>query len=473
MSAVPKGTIIENNDEEQQSSLYGRVQERLAREFSRLLLIGFVTAFLNLLPIPLGSSIRFTLGIVFFALTSVLWRDISMLSSSIMTMLTISFVNACINLSMNQPILFDAVFFESLGILLSLLCFSGIIFILDLREQNIDFTGFYARIFIGDVLSSLVDIIIRDRSALQSMPQYELLIMVGFVALFRAALVVTFYYIAQRERIDVSIHQEKEKYEQLLMLLTGFYTEAFFLRKSSADIESTMARCYALYRSLSEREATIENGHALTLSALDVAKDIHEIKKDYQRIIAGMNRLIKLDTVGDRLPFRDLVQMIVSSNQSYSIQLKKNITFTYQPGYRFLTSEIHSLISMLNNLVSNAVEAIDHDEGTIAISSQLVGWYIYLTVKDNGPGIRDEDQQIIFAPGYTTKFSGSGQQSTGIGLTHVQSIAQSLGGEVRIHSMPGDTVFTLVFPRERIECPPDEPMHTPPRAGNVEITLKE
>ena len=147
----------------------------------------------------------------------------------------------------------------------------------------------------------------------------------------------------------------------------------------------------------------------------------------------------------------DIISIIFSTNDSYAKRLQKEIVFTSQLNYRFRTKEYHSLISILNNLVSNAVEANELSPGHIQITSRVIGWHIFLTVTDDGPGIEEMDQQIIFAPGYTTKFSGNGMQSTGIGLTHVHSIVQSLGGEVTVESKKGLTAFHLMIPRESLE----------------------
>lgn len=271
------------------------------------------------------------------------------------------------------------------------------------------------------------------------------------VALFRTFMVGGLYYMIRRQQQEQLSLQEREKYEELLLLLTGLYTEAFFLRKSSGDIENTMAKGYALYRELKQMGPELgPNGNRLSQQALDVAKDIHEIKKDYQRIVSGIDKLIEVGDQGEVITLDELIRIVMATNSSYAGKQGKNIHFETELDYRFRTGAYHSLISVLNNLVSNAVEAID-DEGTITIKSYLIGWHVFILVHDTGEGIDEADQQIIFAPGYTTKFSGSGLQSTGIGLTHVQSIVKSLGGEVRLNSRRGDTTFTLILPRNRVE----------------------
>jgi two-component system, NtrC family, sensor kinase len=66
----------------------------------------------------------------------------------------------------------------------------------------------------------------------------------------------------------------------------------------------------------------------------------------------------------------------------------------------------------------------------------------YVAVRDNGPGIAAGDQDKIFEPFFTTKPVGLG---TGLGLFVVHNILESLGGEVRLWSEPGQGTCFVVF----------------------------
>ena len=72
------------------------------------------------------------------------------------------------------------------------------------------------------------------------------------------------------------------------------------------------------------------------------------------------------------------------------------------------------------------------------------GW-VLLSVADTGCGISKDVLDKIFEPFYTTKRSGKG---TGLGLSVVQNVMTAVGGQIRIHSVPGEgTTFFLYFPR--------------------------
>jgi len=86
------------------------------------------------------------------------------------------------------------------------------------------------------------------------------------------------------------------------------------------------------------------------------------------------------------------------------------------------------------NLITNAVQACP--SGTLVqVSSYLDNdSRVIFSVKDQGPGISDEDQTRIFEPFYTTKSNGEG---TGLGLCIVRNIIEDNSGELSLHSAPG------------------------------------
>jgi signal transduction histidine kinase/CheY-like chemotaxis protein len=129
----------------------------------------------------------------------------------------------------------------------------------------------------------------------------------------------------------------------------------------------------------------------------------------------------------------------------------------------FYTDSRH-LNNILRKLVSNAVKFTD--KGEIVISLLRPGpefglstinfppeQVLLFSVKDTGIGIPEDKQELIFeafqqAGSYlTSKYGG-----TGLGLTIARSLAGLLGGEIKIHSMPGKgSEFILALPECYIE----------------------
>ncbi|WP_300802782.1 HAMP domain-containing sensor histidine kinase, partial [uncultured Akkermansia sp.] len=70
---------------------------------------------------------------------------------------------------------------------------------------------------------------------------------------------------------------------------------------------------------------------------------------------------------------------------------------------------------------------------------------ILVSVTDNGPGVPKDLHEKIFRPNFTTKKKGL-SFGLGLGLTIVRRIVDSYGGRIRLESVPGHTVFTIIIP---------------------------
>ena len=90
------------------------------------------------------------------------------------------------------------------------------------------------------------------------------------------------------------------------------------------------------------------------------------------------------------------------------------------------------------NLLSNAVKFVDRAHGKVDVSLQADASGLVVAVCDNGPGIRAEDQELIFerfrqvGDVMTDKPAG-----TGLGLPISRQIVEHFGGQLWVESTPG------------------------------------
>jgi signal transduction histidine kinase len=97
------------------------------------------------------------------------------------------------------------------------------------------------------------------------------------------------------------------------------------------------------------------------------------------------------------------------------------------------------------NLLVNAAQAIDADEGVVRVGTRCADDHVVVTVADTGRGIPKQDLDRIFEPFYTTKDVGEG---TGLGLSICFAIVERHGGTITVDSKLGDggTCFTVRLP---------------------------
>ncbi|MEI9909588.1 MAG: ATP-binding protein [Bacteroidota bacterium] len=81
---------------------------------------------------------------------------------------------------------------------------------------------------------------------------------------------------------------------------------------------------------------------------------------------------------------------------------------------------------------------------TIWVSTKKTGNKIFITVKDNGPGIPKKILDKIFQPFFTTKPTGQG---TGLGLSLSYDIVKAHGGELKVNTKEGEgSEFIILLP---------------------------
>jgi two-component system NtrC family sensor kinase len=108
---------------------------------------------------------------------------------------------------------------------------------------------------------------------------------------------------------------------------------------------------------------------------------------------------------------------------------------------RVSTSELQQVFF---NLINNAIDAMDHNGGTLTISSRQRDDDLFIAVSDTGKGIPEADLDRIFDPFYTTKPVGKG---TGLGLSICYGIIEKLGGKLEVESTVGKgTTFSITIP---------------------------
>jgi signal transduction histidine kinase len=110
------------------------------------------------------------------------------------------------------------------------------------------------------------------------------------------------------------------------------------------------------------------------------------------------------------------------------------------------------IFQVLSNLLSNAIK-FSPPEGEIFVSLAAADRCVQVAVRDFGPGIEEDDLELIFE--CYRQLDGSDVAGLGLGLFVSKSIIEAHGGRIWVVSRPGkgSTFFFTLPQSERVRTP--------------------
>lgn len=335
----------------------------------------------------------------------------------------------------------NAVFYIVYGLVFTILCNN---------KHNVRYRDIFIAAFASDFLSNICEICIT-RSNTSFDQVNSIIITLAAIAFVRSIASWLIIVIEKEYRKLLQRKEHEQRYQRLFLMTTGLKNEIWFMKKNSEEIERVMGTAYKLYENLN----TIDISPEIKNMSLNLAKDVHEIKKDYIRIIKGIENEINEEYDEKQMKFSDLLYILKDSTYNLLEEKDLNINLKFIFKDDFLTRDHYELMNIFKNLVTNAIEAIEGGEkgDTITLEQALVDDHFIFVVKDNGPGISKRHLPNIFKMGYSTKFDYvTGNIYRGVGLCGVKStIEEQFGGTIEVDSVFGDgTQFTIKVPKNAI-----------------------
>ena len=138
----------------------------------------------------------------------------------------------------------------------------------------------------------------------------------------------------------------------------------------------------------------------------------------------------------------NLIEILQEVAELYSHDEKVQIELHFPTDEIFVDSDRDQLSRVLNNLIKNAIQAMEEGKGKIEIGLKKLGTKVIAEFKDNGKGIPDELKDKIFQPDFSTKTSGMG-----LGLAMAKQIVENTGGIIYFTSeIDVGTTFYIELP---------------------------
>lgn len=198
--------------------------------------------------------------------------------------------------------------------------------------------------------------------------------------------------------------------------------------------------------------------------ARDMIREIHEAAQHAAELCkqmlaySGRGRFVI-----QSLDFNDLIGEMTHLLDA-SVPEGVTLHLALSDGLPPVQGDVTQLRQIVMNLFSNAREALGDEQGEITISTRAIdcdreylsstyldedlpaGAYVALAIGDTGCGMRTEEQNRIFDPFYSTKFTGRG-----LGLPAVLGVVRGHNGAIKVDSEPGEgSTFTVLFPEAEL-----------------------
>ena len=147
----------------------------------------------------------------------------------------------------------------------------------------------------------------------------------------------------------------------------------------------------------------------------------------------------------------DAIQIVSQRAEDAGVEIRCDLQ-EQTPESRYDEESIHRAIL---NLVTNSLDAVEEvEDGVVVVKAghNPETDQLYVSVADNGPGIPEDQRQVIFEAFHSTK----GGRGTGLGLAVTRKIIREHDGEMILESKVGQgTRFTIAWPvSPQEEAPP-------------------
>lgn len=203
---------------------------------------------------------------------------------------------------------------------------------------------------------------------------------------------------------------------------------------SIGDPEVTNDDHHAIAKDMQEWITKIKTYTEYMSDVITTVKDQAVTLSEEQIVSFDIDELVKRV---DILMKHELKNALVTLNVSINVNK-----------YKKLHGNIISLVQVINNMISNAIQAYDGKSNQsidLIITEQNDN--IIISIKDYGPGLPQKVQEKLFKEMITTK----GKNGTGLGLfMSYSTIRAHFNGDITFETKPGQgTTFNIILPIQK------------------------
>lgn len=325
------------------------------------------------------------------------------------------------------------------------ICYGVLYYWLYWRRGSWNDLTFFCTIVLCDYGANLFEIAVMNHGDFANYHFFQLLFI---VALVRSILGCIFAFGYHYLNLMLRKEKHEKQYYQFVLAAAAVKNELYFMQKNVVEIERIMQNAYLLNQNLQN-----ENPDA-SQRALEIARDVHEVKKNYRNVITGLGEQFDLNQM-QTMRLTEILRIVVSDLRATIKEHQLNVVVQTQNEVEVVVGKHYALVTILSNLLLNGLEAMsDQKSGRLHINISRINNEIILEIDDNGVGMDSAVQTAIFQPGFTTKFDlQTGDVYRGIGLYHTKKIIEEqFKGQISVQSKPGQgTTFTVHLLQSQME----------------------
>ncbi|WP_312907583.1 sensor histidine kinase [Tissierella praeacuta] len=420
------------------------------KHYKKMFFVSFIVALASQVNIGLiNSDFRVSAGIIFFVAFLFYYHELEPVQTGILSGIMVYILRLMVYYLTNGDVKgviisyqLEILFYAFYSIIYCLLINQG-------NKNNINFIFFI--MVISDFGANLIEVLVRTTIDTSPSP-WKVGTTLFFVSIVRSAIVWLVLNTLKYYRMLLMKEEHENRYKRLLWLTSQLKTEMYWIEKNMDHIETVMSESYELFEKINLNE----DRESWANKALNIARDVHEIKKENGLVIRGIKEITENELKDKGMDFKDIVSILFETMKREIKGLDKDINLEFIIGENFYTSKHYYLMSMLRNLIMNAVDAIPkmQKEAKISVRHKLDRDQHCFIISDNGIGIDEEGLKYIFSPGFSTKINyNTGEVNRGLGLSIVQYIVEEqLNGKVSVTSILGNgTSFHIYIPRNVLE----------------------
>ena len=263
-------------------------------------------------------------------------------------------------------------------------------------------------------------------------------------------------------RLSSQLHTTISKSMQDLSDLLQNVSEEASAEKSIQEISITKNRSLG-----DELNNITDMFQQLRMKNVESANFIGVVNQQGEKLLGLINDLLDLSQieagflslrdqpVSGRILLTSVIATMSSVAKDKGIKLESNRDRLANNDILFYADK-KRLEQILQNLVDNGIKY--SDTGTVSINLNTTDGHVVMSVRDEGIGISDEENGMIFEQfrqldGSLTRRQGG----IGLGLALVSGLVEAMGAAITVESVKGEgSTFTVTLPYRRVKLDSDE-----------------